>query len=427
MNAPAKDVKALECPCCGGAIELRAAGFSTYFVCQYCGSELDLLSDNLKALKRRAEAAGDLHIPLGTRGVLKDIEWVVTGNLRKSDGWEEWEEFLLFNPYHGYRWLVFTKDGWSYGTPLLSAPEASWAHSVQYQGNAFSQCYDIAFSETKRALGEFYWQAKRGDRTQQASYVCGQLMLSCEYSGDEQNWTLEQWVDSAEVAQAFGVYDTGQYPEIGSNPLPHQPNPYKSKAIDMSLVASVFFLAAILLAVILSFGEDSFSEQYTARIAASERMLSLGQFTVAGRSKPFTIETRGEPGNNNWMDVEYTLTNTATGDQIIANQPIEYYFGKDWKEDNRFGTIKISGVPEGTYDLTAQVYLPEDHFAAPSRTAWDTDFRTVSIKARPNGFFSSNLFLLFLGLFAPAIWYWCRSNGFEGARSGGFDGGEDDD
>jgi predicted RNA-binding Zn-ribbon protein involved in translation (DUF1610 family) len=426
----ANHVKAMDCPSCGGGIELQAAGYSTYFVCQYCGSELDLLSDDVRLIAEHAEAAEALYIPLGTRGTLRGVEWVTIGNLKKTDGWEEWDEFLLFNPYHGYRWLVFTKDGWSFGTPILAQPERLPGGSYLYDGAGMKICYYFADSTTQSALGEFYWRAQRGDVVRSASYVGGGRMLSCEDAGSEYNWTLEEWIASSEVARAFGIQDTGQYPEIGDTPLPHQPNPHAGKAVNRGLIATVFFLLGILGATMLSYGGETRTKEYSAKVDTPNRSVSLGQFTIEDRPKPFTIATRGSPGDNNWMDVEYTLANVATGDEIIANQPIEYYFGRDWKEDDRSGTLKIASVPAGTYELTADITLPEDENPARlarSNASWDAQARPVAISASSNGVFSSNIVLLFLALFSPALWVWFKSASFEGARSAGYDGEDDDD
>ncbi|HSF12844.1 MAG TPA: DUF4178 domain-containing protein, partial [Erythrobacter sp.] len=93
----APSVRAIDCPSCGGSLELRAAGFSTRLVCQYCASELDLVDDQVRLLAEHAEAANQLILPLGTRGVLKGVEWCVIGYLERGDMWENWGEYLLFN------------------------------------------------------------------------------------------------------------------------------------------------------------------------------------------------------------------------------------------------------------------------------------------------------------------------------------------
>ena len=105
--APA--VKALTCPSCGGTVTLRAAGYSVTVACEYCGSILDVASPEVKLITEYQHALEGLAIKLGARGTLKGVEWEVVGYLGRSEhGTYPWSEYLLFNPYHGYRWLVPT-------------------------------------------------------------------------------------------------------------------------------------------------------------------------------------------------------------------------------------------------------------------------------------------------------------------------------
>lgn len=436
MNAPATlaaATRALECPSCGGPFELYAAGYSTLHMCQYCGSEIDLTSNDTRLIASHMEAAKALHIPLGTKGALNGVEWVCVGNIEKADDWDGWEEFLLFNPYHGYRWLIWQASGWSLGTPILSQPGHPRSDTVNYEGKRLKRIYDPARSVIKRAIGEFYWQVKAGDQVRSTSYARGDKVLSCEMTGDEFNWTLEEFVPSAQVAKAFGVEDTGQYPKTGNYPQPHQPNPYSDNAATLGLIAGIAFSAAILVSILLSFEGEERSRAFTVNAGSAARSFEVGTLTVTGRARPFTITARGEPGNNNWMYLEYTLTNTATDDEIIASQPIEYYFGRDWKEDDRRGTVKIASVPPGTYRLTADVLLPEDEAPGAAqrlrnaRGAIIGTNRPVTVTVTSNGVFYSNFVLLFLAIFTPVIWMAVRAAGFEGARQSGYDGDDDDD
>lgn len=429
----AASTKALECPSCGAPFELHAAGYSTLHMCQYCGSEIDLTNDTAKLVAEHVEAAKALIIPLGAKGVINGVEWVCVGNMEKSDGWEGWEEFLLFNPYHGYRWLVLTQSGWSFGTPILSQPANPNQDSFRFEGARMKRIYDPAQSRIERAVGEFYWQVKKGDRVKSTSYVGGGRILSCEMTGDEYNWTLEEFLSSKALAKAFGVEDTGQYPAIGEYPQPHQPNPHGDGFKTSGLIAGIAFAVAMLVSIFLSFEGESYSQSFTANPTGTARSFDVGTFTMTGRPKPVTITARGEPGDNNWMYLEYTLTNTSTDEEIIASQPIEYYYGRDWKEDDRRGTVKLSSVPAGTYKLSAEVVLPEDEAGGSATTAtragaWATQTgRAVTVMVTSNGTFNSHFVLLFIALFGPVIWMGLRAASFESARQSGYDGADDDD
>lgn len=432
-DIPTQSVRAISCPSCGGSIELQAAGFSTQFICQYCGSELDLVDPEVKLIREHAEAGANLWIPLGSKGLVGDIELAVIGYLERSDGYESWNEYLLFNPYHGYYWLTHSAAGWSFGTPLMSEPASPHQSHIEVDGDRYEQCFFYSENKVTYALGEFYWRVHKGDQVGLVEFVGGGRMLSCEVSGDEHNWTLEQWISSEDVAKAFGVDDSGQYPHSGAAPQPHQPNPHKPAFKFMASTAGILFLAALVFAIVFEAGGPRASAEIRAASSPDTRTAEIGPFTVSGRPRPFEIETEGYPGDNNWLDVEYTLTNVDTGEEVIANQPVEYYFGRDWKEDNRRGTLKLSSVPPGTYTLTAEVVRPEDATSTPKfepGSAYGSTFapvRTVSVSAGPGAIFWSNIFLLFLALFAPVAWVGASAMSFEAARRSDYDGEDDDD
>src|SRR5688572_6591266 len=130
-------VRALSCPSCGGTISLRAAGYTVTVACQYCSSILDVANPDVRLIKEFHEAAAELEIPLGTRGTLRGVEWEVIGYMARSEGGAyPWEEYLLFNPYHGYRWLITNGRGWSLGEMLTRAP--GWAGgSVALDGESY--------------------------------------------------------------------------------------------------------------------------------------------------------------------------------------------------------------------------------------------------------------------------------------------------
>src|SRR3546814_20533131 len=85
-GAPAAAVKALSCPSCGGAIEIKVAGYTVTIVCQYCSSVLDVANPDVRVITEYNEAAAALEIPPGTRGTLDGIEWEAIGYMRRSEG-----------------------------------------------------------------------------------------------------------------------------------------------------------------------------------------------------------------------------------------------------------------------------------------------------------------------------------------------------
>ena len=120
-------VRTLSCPNCGGTIELRGYAQSINAVCIQCLTVLDTSSPEVRIIQhaRAAERITPL-IPLGTRGKFQGVEYEIIGFQVRTiyfDGDEySWEEYLLLNPYHGYRYLTQYRGHWNLARTLRAIP-----------------------------------------------------------------------------------------------------------------------------------------------------------------------------------------------------------------------------------------------------------------------------------------------------------------
>jgi len=117
-----------DCPACGGALTLRAEGVSETLACQYCGAVLDARDPRRKILARyRAKFATPPKIPLGTRGAIRGETMEVVGFQHRAVQYSGvvygWDEYLLWNPYKGYRWLIESDGHWLYMKTIPDAPK----------------------------------------------------------------------------------------------------------------------------------------------------------------------------------------------------------------------------------------------------------------------------------------------------------------
>src|SRR5574341_723844 len=114
MSAPsgqAPAVRALHCPNCGATVTIRAFERTLSVVCDSCHSILDAKHPSLRVLQK---FEGRQHIqpliPLGTRGKLHGDLYEVIGFQVRTIFVEgvsySWAEYLLFNPYKGFRYLT---------------------------------------------------------------------------------------------------------------------------------------------------------------------------------------------------------------------------------------------------------------------------------------------------------------------------------
>lgn len=283
-------VRSLQCPGCGGALELRAPGDTQRVGCPYCGAVVALDADGdlaTAALIARAEKrAFKPAIPLGTRGTLRGLDWVVIGAMVRyvvDEGEWSWTEYLLHNPYRGFAWLVDdTQRHWSFVEPLRGDVPRGEGHVLRAKGRTFRQ-FQTGDAFVRHVLGEFTWEVAVGDRAWTADYVDPPLMLSGERTDDEVTWSLGTWLPTDEVASAFKV---PLPPATGV--APHQPNPAK----DPATITRAIVRGALLLAV--------------------AAVLMVLAFVLPAREAVLTHEYMVVPGENAWVTSPLQLDAPAT-------------------------------------------------------------------------------------------------------------------
>ncbi|MGZ8281803.1 MAG: DUF4178 domain-containing protein [Allosphingosinicella sp.] len=433
--APAPAVRALSCPACGGTIELRAAGYTVTVACIYCGSLLDVANPDVRLIAEFHQAAEALEIPLGTRGVLRGVEWEVIGYLRKSEGGDyPWEEYLLFNPYRGYRWLISNGRGWNFAETLTRTPV--WGHgSVMLDDALYQPFFADGTSQVDYVLGEFYWRVQAGEQVATDDFVRPGFMLSREANEQEVAWSLSEWLEPREIEQAFGV----TAPRKPWPPLPHQPSPYgrSLKSIGMMALGAVGLL--LLLALLFGGNDSLLSGTVPLHLDGRARTATLGPVTVSRPYQIVSVQARAPNLENAWVDLEYALVDRATQTSYEAYGLAERYSGRDadgnWNEGSRAATVKLAAVPAGSYDLVVDYTgnrWGSSSSASPSYSSYDfvtgkdgsggegggDEAGSIQLEVRRGAVFRSNLIIAILLLLVPLIFIFNRHLSFEKARQG---------
>lgn len=359
-------VRALTCPACGGQIEIKAAGYTVAVACQHCGSALDVSRPEVELITRYNDAVATLLLPLGARGTLDGVEWEVVGYLERTDGDADWSEYLLFNPYAGYRWLVHSGDDWQIGTPLQGRPEVLSESDVYWQGGRFVRDYDPAATQTTKVVGEFYWRVERGSTVTASTFSGYQSSLSSEWNADEVSWTQLVAVQGRDVLAAFKVAPPGGG---GGDAGDTEPSVRFGGPIGDavshggSLLGKGFRMAVVTMAASLvvwaltwvGIGSGSATNTLVLDIGGAPRNAVLGKVEV---KKPYgyvVVEAWAGDFTNKWADLDYTLIDVKTQRAITGYDALEYYTGRDsdgsWSEGSRWQTTRFSSVPQGVYEV----------------------------------------------------------------------------
>lgn len=121
-------MRKFDCPKCGGSLTLRAEGVTRTLACQYCGAPLDMRDPRMELVGRYySKLVPPPTLPIGARGVIRGEELEIVGYQRKRVRYYgvdyDWGEYLLWNPYRGFRWLVESNGHWLLARTVQDDPE----------------------------------------------------------------------------------------------------------------------------------------------------------------------------------------------------------------------------------------------------------------------------------------------------------------
>ncbi len=417
-------IETLSCPKCGGAITLRAKGYTQTLVCQYCQTILDVAQSELTisgAVKSKDHI--EPLIPLGTRGKLHGATWEVIGFMQRMGTFPAyinrehsvsvnvksllsmaldvddndhytppaaplfWQEYLLFNPYKGFRWLSERNGHWNYIFTLHDIPKEGYGQ-FQYLDVNYKY-YETYEANVLYVAGEFYWRIKTGDVAKITDYKCKTGILSLEEaqssptrpsrlstklppereqlyiggteisrSSEEQNkeqiWSLAEYIEREEVMKAFQL----------TKPLPmkigvafNQPVPDKESYQTILKTSGLGVVALIFISIFLSF----FS--HPKSLLDADFIIPQINISTDYVSPSFIIDTHNgvvklalqAPVNQSWMEIEASLVNDKTGESIDIQKGLEYYSGSDydgyWVEGSRYGEMTFTSPEKGQYHI----------------------------------------------------------------------------
>lgn len=346
--------QALACPNCGGPVEIRGYAHTLSVVCPGCLTVLDATNPQLRILQtfqgqQRIQPA----IPLGSRGSFDGTVWEAIGFQIREVTTDEtrygWSEYLLFNPYQGFRYLSEYNGHWNYIRVLSALPEKTTSRgkkAVRYQGQTFLH-FDHAPAHTSYVLGEFPWQAAVGESAQVDDYVAPPRMLSSETMAGEVTWSLGEYYTGQQIWQAFKLPGRPN-PPVGV--FANQPSPVGARVRRMWttwLWLMVLFAAVVFYFMIGASRQEVFRDSYTMTPgAASAQPFVTHDFTLTGRTSNLEINTSTNL-KNDWAYLNFALINEDTGQARDFGREISHYTDEGSPRDS----VVLPAVPSGKYYL----------------------------------------------------------------------------
>lgn len=414
-DGPAPAAKIVKCPSCASSITLRGLGRTSTLACSSCRAVIDISGDEFKILQQEQSLAITPVIALGSRGTLKGVLFEVIGFLVRSDGsgQYQWGEYLLFNPYHGFRWLVEANGHWNFVTPLTTAPEppSGFGHpAIPYEKRRYKH-FLAGRAVVRFVLGEFYWLVKAGDTVDVSDYICPPYILSMERDQSEENWAHGEYLPVEELSKAFP--DAGPWP-FSSGVSANQPAPGSSYRTTLSwytLYFAVAIIAVHLFVAATARRELIISNSYNFnRTFASGNTIVTEPFELRGVSRNLQLVAEA-PVDNSWISLDVSLVKADGSEFDDAVLEVAYYHGSDsdgsWSEGGRLANVVLPSVPAGNY------YLRIDHTADPG---WSITSIPYKLTVRRDVPYNGNMVVGLLLALMPTGLMWVIKLFFENRR-----------
>jgi hypothetical protein len=406
----------LNCPGCGSAMTLRTFSNAVNVVCPSCGSVLDATDPKLQILQEsHAREKVQPLIPLGTRGKWKGTTYEVVGFQRRTirvDSTDyHWFEYLLFNPYAGYRYLTEYEGHWNDVTVCQAIPKpvSSMSKPTLVIDDRTFKHFQTAQAKTTYILGEFPWQVRVNDLVRAKDYISPPFMLSGETTDQETTWSVGEYTSGKDIWQAFKLPGSAPTP---SGVFANQPSPFGEKpksfwsnaALFVSLALVILFAAYVTAANKQIFvGDYSYSQK-----PAQEASFVTPVFEVPGHTSNVELKINTDL-DNSWTYFSFALINEQTGEAYDFGREVSYYYGRDsdgsWTEGARTNTAVIPTVPPGHYYLRVEPEMSSS--AAPVHYSLEVNRDVPSV---------SFFFIAALLLLVPPVFMTARAYRFEFRR-----------
>ncbi len=356
----------IKCLSCGGPIALKGFGNIQRVNCPYCGSTLEpdqsgALTLHQQAQRQRRQSALPLHARGEIDGTLWEIIGIVWREARVDGVAYPWQEFLLFNPYKGFRWLVFqmTDGHWMFGGALDGAPQAkggTFTHrSVSFKGKPYRH-FQSSPAYVTYVEGEFTWQVQVGDQAMGNDYVAPPNGISIEQSqtddGSELNFTSMRHIEAKAVWRGFRL--PGSPPRTSGVGM-LAPNPHRARAKWYWLAFGLLILlwAGSVFTYIGSRDKKVVFEQSDAAIGESlTQEIEIGEI---GETTTVEVSFGVSPLDNGWAYADVLLVNVEKEEGLNFGAEVDNWNGVSDGESYNEGTnprrVTMGGVEGGKYLL----------------------------------------------------------------------------
>ncbi|MEZ5741804.1 MAG: DUF4178 domain-containing protein [Burkholderiaceae bacterium] len=350
-------VRAFACPHCAAPVQARLTTAQT-ITCPSCASILDLGAGvGAQVNHVLQQRLPNWILKPGSEGLLAGVRWTVLGVQRREGRDDEdrftWDEYLLWHPQQGFRFLTLDQGHWS----LTSITQAPVTVGLDRFGRGIAQCegrhYDQFATYTSKTLavqGEFFWQVRRDDACTHTDFIAPPHGLYREQTANEVVWSLASAVSPGELRDGFGLAADALPAPEGIAPLGPVPPSRRRRYWQIAALSAMLMVLAHMALWVMAVNEPLASATLAAPGAQRTHALTIppgreGNVAIALSSQlsDAALSVRG---------VLQPVEGTGTRE---LQEVLSYYSGTDadgeWSEDSRSARMVFASTPAGRYQL----------------------------------------------------------------------------
>ncbi len=285
-------VYAIKCPNCGGSLDVLGGGRQIVtFTCKYCGSILDVENEYSVLGKFTKVTFPRTPFRLGMSGKLKGIEFTIIGMVVYNCEGDEWIDYMLHSPTHGYAWLGYEDGNTIFSRRTRNLPSKKMTSltpkkSFEFDGRKY-KFYEQYRARITYVQGELTWVARKNDATIIYDAISPPYGLSYERSGSESEYVISEYLEASDVYESFKISATPEQSFHSLKPF----NASKSKAF--SKVSMFFGLLSLFMVILLG-------------VFYSGTLISGGTFTGKTKEIAFHID---DPSHLVELDIHANVDN----------------------------------------------------------------------------------------------------------------------
>ncbi|HLA64091.1 MAG TPA: DUF4178 domain-containing protein, partial [Rhodothermales bacterium] len=306
----------LQCPSCAGSVELHPGRGAQAAACRYCGSVIDLTTDQAAVLGQLNPKVGPtIPIEPGMEAVLDGERHLVLGWLRYTGHDDEetwtWDEWQLVGDSGAVRYLSHAKDeGFTLQAPVRPVAPFHYADKSIAVPGGRAHVTERSEARITALRGELTWRPRLGHTLQVLeARGPGGSRYSGEWTDGEVELSGGHVLPARAVQQAFNLPATARIARGGTVPLAPE------AIADARWSARACFVGAFLIAFAGCAGEGTgtvlLDQNVTVPLAlmSDTPALTVGTFTVAEPGKPVEISIDAAiTYNGDWAAVDAYVT-----------------------------------------------------------------------------------------------------------------------